>query len=127
MRYLEVRRHSFTKKGEERGRGSHLSQEGVSAARAVGAELGPVPYVASESPRTLETAVAMAFAVDDTLPLGWGYSTSKVAHHEQWTWEMPYVTTAICCGREGSSQTAHELSSNFGCEHFAASPRARSR
>src|SRR5215471_19815319 len=92
MRYLEVRRHSFTKKGDGRGRGSHLSRAGVEAARAVGAELGPVAYVAvSESPRTLETAIAMGVAVDDLLPLGAGYSTPEVAHHDQWNWTTPYA------------------------------------
>ena len=92
MRHLEVRRHSFTKKGDARGRGSHLSGEGVRAARSAGAELGPLAYVAvSELPRTLETAIAMGFAVDDILPLGAGYSTAEVAHHDQWTWPRPYV------------------------------------
>lgn len=38
-RWLEVRRHSLTKKGPARGRGSHLSAQGVTLARAVGAEL----------------------------------------------------------------------------------------
>jgi hypothetical protein len=33
MRWLEVRRHSLTKKGPARGRGSHLSAEGVALAR----------------------------------------------------------------------------------------------
>jgi broad specificity phosphatase PhoE len=92
MRYLEVRRHSFTKKGEQRGRGSHLSPQGVSAARAVGSDVGPFAYVVvSEAPRTLETALAMGFAVDETLPLGSGYTTPGVAHHDQWRWSMPYV------------------------------------
>ena len=35
MRWLEVRRHSRTKMGVARGRGSHLSAEGVSLARLV--------------------------------------------------------------------------------------------
>ena len=39
MRWLEVRRHSLTKKGAARGRGSHLSAEGVMLARLVGAKL----------------------------------------------------------------------------------------
>jgi broad specificity phosphatase PhoE len=92
MRYLEVRRHGFTKKGEERGRGSHLSQAGVRAARRVGGSIGPIEYVAaSESPRTLETAVAMGFAVDDIVAFGSRYATAGVAHHEQWAWELPYV------------------------------------
>src|SRR5437660_1339757 len=92
MRYLEIRRHSFTRKGEQRGHGSHLSQEGISAARAVGAQLGPMAYVGvSQAPRTLETAIAMGYAVAEILPLGGGYVTGEVAKHDQWTWEQPYV------------------------------------
>ena len=45
----------------------------------------------SESPRTLETAIAMGVTVDDILPLGAGYSTPEVAHHDQWTWDAPFV------------------------------------
>ena len=90
VRYLEIRRHSFTKKGG-RGRGSDLSPEGVAAARAVGPELGEVAYVAtSEAPRTVETAIAMGFAVDDLLPTGSGY-VGTVRHHDQWSWHSPYV------------------------------------
>jgi hypothetical protein len=55
MRWLEVRRHSLTKKGAARGRGSHLSGSGVRLARGVGAELGAVAYVlTSASPRAIE-------------------------------------------------------------------------
>jgi hypothetical protein len=68
MRWLEVRRHSHTKKDAAQSRGSHLSAEGVSLARLVGESLGPFALVVtSESPRAIETAVAMGFAVDDTV------------------------------------------------------------
>jgi broad specificity phosphatase PhoE len=91
MRYLEVRRHSFTKTGQDRDRGSRLTQEGVSAARTVGAGLGPISYVAvSEVPRTLETAIAMGLAVDDTLPLGSGFAVVAVPD-DPWAWTLPYV------------------------------------
>ena len=73
MRTLEVRRHLYTKRGAARGRGSHLSQAGVDLARSIGASMGAFAYVAaSHIPRTLETALAMGFAVDDTLDLGGG-------------------------------------------------------
>lgn len=92
MRWLEVRRHSFTKKGEGRGRGSDLSQAGVRAARDLGGRLRAVDYVGvSEARRTLETALAMGFAADDILETGSGYSSTEVAHHDQWSWEHPYV------------------------------------
>jgi hypothetical protein len=49
MRWLEVRRHSLTRKGAERGRGSHLSGPGVTLARAAGPGLGPVAYVVTSA------------------------------------------------------------------------------
>ncbi|HEU4407681.1 MAG TPA: histidine phosphatase family protein [Polyangiaceae bacterium] len=66
-RTLEIRRHTFTKKGPARGEGTTISQEGVDLARRVGAGLGPFHLVVvSDIPRTLETALAMGFAVDET-------------------------------------------------------------
>jgi hypothetical protein len=95
MRWVELRRHSFTKKDEGRGRGSHLSQEGVAAARAEGPRLERVRYVAvSESPRTLETAVAMGFAVDDVVGIGGATITGEVAFHEWWDWPNPWAVYA---------------------------------
>ena len=63
MRYLEVRRHSKRVRP-----GQHLSQWGVLLARRVGDELGPFDrVVTSPLPRCIETAVAMGFAVDETI------------------------------------------------------------
>jgi broad specificity phosphatase PhoE len=91
MRWLEVRRHSSTKKGEARGRGSHLSAEGVALARAVGATMGSYSrVVASLIPRTLETALAMGFAVDDLVEMPSGYIPGEVEHHAGWAWPAPY-------------------------------------
>src|SRR5688572_21635913 len=102
MRWLEVRRHSLTKKGAARGGGSQLSAEGVALARAVGARLGPFAYVAaSPIPRTLETAIAMGFAVDEIIELPAGYVAGEVEHHEQWSWELPYVRYAELIARGG--------------------------
>jgi hypothetical protein len=36
MRTIGIRRHSYTKKGEARGKGSHLSAQGVALARQIG-------------------------------------------------------------------------------------------
>lgn len=95
MRWLEVRRHSLTKKGPARGHGSHLSARGVALARAAGAELGPIAYVAtSPSPRAVETAIAMGFAVDDTIDLPSGYVPGEAGRHDQWSWPHPYLTYA---------------------------------
>jgi broad specificity phosphatase PhoE len=102
MRWLEVRRHSLTRKGAARGRGSHLSAEGVELARLVGESLGPfASVVTSASPRAVETAVAMGFAVDDAVELPSGYVPGEVDHHEQWGWPFPYRTYAELFGRGG--------------------------
>jgi len=101
LRWLEVRRHSFTKKGEGRDRGSHLSEEGVQAARRVGSGMGPFAYVvASTAPRTAETALAMGFAVDEIVEMGSGY-VGGVAHHDQWTWKAPYLRYRTLLDTEG--------------------------
>jgi broad specificity phosphatase PhoE len=100
MRWLEVRRHSLTRKGAARGRGSALSAEGVALARVVGEGLGPFRYVVtSASPRAVETAVAMGFAVDDTVELPSGYVAGEVEHHAQWHWPRPYRTYAELLAR----------------------------
>ena len=65
MRILEVRRHSMPNKI-----GKHLSQEGIALAQLIGSKTGPFNLVVtSPSPRAVETAVAMGFAVDETLPI----------------------------------------------------------
>jgi broad specificity phosphatase PhoE len=102
MRWLEIRRHSFTKKGEARGRGSHLSAEGVALARAVSATMGPFSHViASPVPRTLETALAMGFAVDDMADMPSGYVPGEVEHHAQWAWHQPYLRYAELIAQGG--------------------------
>jgi broad specificity phosphatase PhoE len=109
MRWLEVRRHSLTKEGRARGRGSYLSAEGVALARLVGESLGPfATVVTSASPRALETAVAMGFAVDYTVELPSGYVPGEVGHHEQWSWPDPYRTYAELLGRGGRLATIAE-------------------
>ena len=99
MRHLEVRRHSFTKKGEDRGRGSHLSDEGVRLARRVGETIGPFSrVVASDVPRTLETALAMGFAVDEILPFGegldWHAVIDEIGWHALWEINDPFAHVA---------------------------------
>jgi broad specificity phosphatase PhoE len=109
MRWLEVRRHSLTKKGSARGRGSHLSAEGVALARAVGESLGPfAAVVTSASPRATETALAMGFAVDDAVELPSGYVPGEVDHREQWGWPHPYRIYAELLGRGGGLATVAE-------------------
>jgi broad specificity phosphatase PhoE len=102
MRWLEVRRHAETKTGGPRVRGSHLSQRGVASARLVGQSMGPFAHVVtSASPRAVETAVAMGFAVDDTVELPSGYLPGRVEHHDHWRWARPYTRYAELLKQEG--------------------------
>jgi hypothetical protein len=56
-------------------------------ARAVGDQLGPIAYVlTSQSPRAVETAIAMGLAVDDTVQMPSGYVPGEVEFHQQWSW-----------------------------------------
>lgn len=113
VRVVEVRRHSYTKKGESRGVGSHLSAAGVRLARAVGAETGPFEYVAvSAQPRTLETAIAMGYAVDaigDVVgDVDWDGFLAEVGHHERWAWEHPFALFATMAKRGGATKRLGE-------------------
>jgi broad specificity phosphatase PhoE len=98
MRTIEIRRHAYTKKGEGRRKGSHLSPEGVALARKIGGEIGPFDLVlTSPVPRALETAIAMGFAVDDQLEALGDLSPAvleEIGHHERWAWQEPFVTFA---------------------------------
>lgn len=94
-RWVELRRHSLTKKDTDRGAGSHLSQEGVELARAEGERLRHVRYVAvSEAPRTLETALAMGLAVDDVVGIAAANVSGEVGFHEWWDWPDPWAVYA---------------------------------
>ena len=94
MQFVEIRRHSLTKKGPRRGHGSRLSYEGVELARRVGARPGPFDLVFTSSVRrTAETAIAMGFAVDaecEELSRVPEEVFAAVAHHEQWEWREPF-------------------------------------
>lgn len=105
MRTIEIRRHTYTKKGEGRGKGSHLSAEGVALARRIGGEIGPFDLVVTSTvPRALETALAMGFAVNDQLEALGELSPGvleEIGHHERWAWEEPFVTFAHFVRRGG--------------------------
>jgi hypothetical protein len=65
MKVLEIRRHSIRAKP-----GQNLSQQGVTLARLVGEEMGRFDHVVtSPLPRAFQTAIAMGFAVDETVEL----------------------------------------------------------
>ncbi|MEQ4302089.1 histidine phosphatase family protein [Plantactinospora sp. B6F1] len=123
MRWLEIRRHSLTKKGDARGRGSHLSAAGVSLARAVGAELGAFAYVlSSASPRAIETAVAMGYSVDDTVEMPSGYVEGEVAHHDQWRWQSPYEVYAELIESKGGLAQAARANLDLWIQAAASVP-----
>jgi broad specificity phosphatase PhoE len=108
-RQLAVFRHGMTKKGDARGRGSHLSAAGVALARRVGAELGAFHLVAvTPVPRTMETALAMGFAVDAVLEFACGYIAGEFERHAQWEWSTPYVRLAELIRRRGKLAEAAE-------------------
>jgi broad specificity phosphatase PhoE len=109
-RHLAVFRHAPTKKGEGRGQGSHLSAEGVALARQIGDNLGPFDRVyVSPFPRTMETALAMGYAVDAVIEFSCGYVPGEFEHHDQWGWEQPYVRFAELLRSDGTlSQRAAE-------------------
>jgi broad specificity phosphatase PhoE len=82
MRYLEHRRHSI------RDGSGHLSQQGVSLARRIGATMGPFELTfTSPKPRAFETAIAMGFAVDEQLDVlaEWTDDLSDAAEHGGFT------------------------------------------
>jgi broad specificity phosphatase PhoE len=98
MRSIEIRRHSYTKKGPGRGKGSHLSAQGIAVARELGAHTGPFDVVlTSLVPRTLETAVAMGYAVDEQLDVLGTMPpevVEEIGHHDRWRWTDPFTTFA---------------------------------
>jgi broad specificity phosphatase PhoE len=101
MRVLEVRRHSLVRDHV------HLSQDGINLARRVGATMGPFArVVTSHITRTLETAVAMGFAVDEQLPVLGEISPevwTEVGHHERWEWDAPFTTFARLVQQGGAT------------------------
>lgn len=89
-------RHFLTRKGVARGStGSHLSSGGVRLARRVGDTIPACGYVAvGDQPRHLETAIALGFAVNEQVSWPSGYVIGQVAHHDQWSWDLPFIRYA---------------------------------
>ena len=78
MRFIEHRRHSI------RDGSGHLTQQGVSLARRIGAAIGPFELAfTSPKPRAFETAIAMGYAVDEQLDVlaEWTDDLSDAADH----------------------------------------------
>jgi broad specificity phosphatase PhoE len=87
-----VRRHSLTRKG--RASGSHLSQAGVDLARSLHGANGFDHVRTSDTPPCIETAIAMGYAVDESIEMPSGYVPGEVDHHDQWGWPQPYARYA---------------------------------
>jgi broad specificity phosphatase PhoE len=105
---LEVRRHSLTKK--DGSGGSALSAAGVTLARSIGGEVRFGHVRTSTSARTIETAIAMGYAVDDALEMPSGYVPGEVEHHDQWQWHESYARYAeLIHAGGGLSRVAEEL------------------
>jgi broad specificity phosphatase PhoE len=128
MQTLEVRRHSFTKKGEGRGKGSHLSAEGVALAHAIGQQLAPFDRVfTSTIPRTLETALALGFAVDDQLAALSDISPevlAEIGHHDRWSWPEPFVKFAQLVKQGGPTAQLGQGQRQVWAEALASAPES---
>lgn len=109
MREVEIRRHSCTKKGPERGPGSELSAEGVRLAKETGAVMGQFDLVlTSEVSRTFETALAMGFAVDRQFSISHDISQTAISifgHHERWSWPEPWAQFSELVSEGGPAAT----------------------
>ncbi|MGH2548142.1 MAG: histidine phosphatase family protein [Thermomicrobiales bacterium] len=112
---LEIRRHSRTKKGSSKGAGSHLSQAGVDLARSIVS--GPFDrVVASTIPRTSETAIAMGYAVDETIENLCPADPNlyaEVGHQERWQWERPFEAFAKLVAAGGATAELGRLQTDI--------------
>jgi broad specificity phosphatase PhoE len=94
MRYLEVRRHTMRTRP-----GKHLSQAGVTLARAVGGQIGPFDRVVTSGlPRAFETAIAMWFAVDEQIE-DLGSMPGGVDREVDWSDGFPAFAAAVARGK----------------------------
>jgi broad specificity phosphatase PhoE len=79
----------------------------LTRSRTLGTASGPFDLVLiSISPRTLETAIAMGFAVDDQLQaLGDipAEVVDEIGHQERWSWEAPFVRFAQVVAHGGAT------------------------
>ena len=110
MPYLQVLRHAPTKKDAQRGSGSSLSAEGVALARRLGDRYSHRfdRVITSTIPRTLETALAMGYAVDachEELGLLTAAFWAAVPRHGHWEWDRPFDEYRQLAARDGPLRT----------------------
>jgi broad specificity phosphatase PhoE len=76
-------------------------------ARQVGTTIGPFDLIlASPSPRALETAIAMGFAVDEQVDALGDIPqevVDEIGHHERWSWDSPFSMFAGFVRRGGAT------------------------
>lgn len=80
----------------------------------IGETVGPCALVlTSPSPRAIETALAMGYAVDECLnALGEMPEAfvQEIGHHERWAWEEPFQVFAQVFARGGATaQVGHHI------------------
>ncbi len=94
MKTIEIRRHSIRAKP-----GQNLSQQGVTLARLIGEEMGRFERViTSPIPRAFQTAIAMGFAVDETVEL---LATPGDAVEMECPWPASFQEYAIAAHQDG--------------------------
>ncbi len=68
MKTIEIRRNCQTGRGDLPGSRLHLSPQGIAQARSIGEQIGPFDLVlTSTGSRTVKTALAMGFTVNEQL------------------------------------------------------------
>lgn len=96
MKIVEFRRHSIREKPSP-----HLTQEGVDLAKEVGKEMGNFDRViSSTSPRAIETAVAMGYAIDATFD---EFSGTPKGLEEEIEWGIGFPQYAEVIQQEGKT------------------------
>lgn len=107
MKTIEIRRHSIRTKP-----GDHLSQQGVTLARWLGANLGPFERVVTSTlPRAFETAIAMGFAVDKQIELMSSYGR-EVEREAPWPQSFAAYSKAVKRGG-AAARYAQQLASFY--------------
>ena len=107
MKTIEIRRHSIRTKP-----GDHLSQQGVTLARWLGANLGPFERVVTSTlPRAFETAIAMGYAVDKQNEL---MSSYGIDVEREVPWPQSFAAYSKAVKRGGAAaRYAHQLAAFY--------------
>jgi hypothetical protein len=98
LRAIEIRRHSRTKKAGHVAAALTFLWKVLRWREELGGEIGSFDLVLTSTvPCTVETAIAMGFAVDDQLEVLGDLRADvweEIGHHDRWSWAEPFVTFA---------------------------------